>query len=95
MSYEIVVKKKPYIQGLTREEVLLLLELLEDDAEVLPIEIEDGEKECSVMGFITVDAASFLNFDYKRSGLKTFIMAAIQCKDADFKFNGISICVLN
>lgn len=94
MNYEIVLKKKPYIEGLNREEIFSLLELLEDDPEVLPIEIEDGEKACSAMGFITIDAASSLNYDYKGSGLKDFVIVAMEYSGTDFNFNGIGVCIL-
>ena len=94
MNHEIVLRKKPYIEGLVKEEVLELLELLEDDPEVLPIEIEDGERECSAIGFITVDAASSLNYDYKGSGLKDFVMVAMESGGTDFNFDGIGVCVL-
>ena len=94
MYYDIVLIKKPYIEGITREETSSLWELLEDDIEVLPIEIEDGEAACSVMGFITVDAASMLNYDYNNSGLKDFVIVAMNCGDNYFNFNGINIYLL-
>lgn len=94
MIYDIVLRKKPYVEGLTREEIVSQLDLLEDEIEVLPIEIEDEEAECSAMGFITVDAASLLDYDYKNSGLKDFVMVAMECGGTDFNFNGIRVCVL-
>lgn len=92
MIYDVVLRKKPYIEGLVKGEVLELLELLGDDPEVLPIEIEDAERECSAIGFITVDAASELNYDY--SGLKDVVMIAMEKGYKDFNFHGMSVCVL-
>ncbi len=92
MIYDVVLRKKSYIEGLVKEEILELLELLEDDPEVFPIELEDGEKECSAIGFITVDAASELNYDY--GGLKDVVMVAMENGYKDFNFHGMSVCVL-
>lgn len=94
MKYDIVLKKKPYIQGLEKEEILLILSLLNDEVDVFPIEIEDGEEACSAMGFITVDAAQSLDYDYKNSGLEDFVIVAMKCGGTDFNFNGIKVCVL-
>lgn len=94
MIYDIVLKKKPYVQGLEKEEILLLLDLLDDEGEVFPIEIEDGDAECSSIGFITVDTAQLLDYDYKNSGLKDFVIVAMKCGGTDFNFNGVKVCVL-
>lgn len=94
MKYDIVLMKKPYVQGLEKRETLLLLDLLEDDVEVFPIEIEDPIAECSAMGFITADIARTLDYDYKNSGLKDFVIVAMECGGTDFNFNGMKVCVL-
>lgn len=94
MYYDIVLIKKPYQEGITKEEISLLLESLENDIEVLPIEIEDGEAACSAMGFITVDAASMLDYDYINSGLKDFVIVAMECGGTAFTFNRMKVSVL-
>ena len=92
MIYDVVLRKKPYIEGLVKEEVLELLELLGDDPEVLPIEIEDAERACSAIGFITVDAASELDYDY--NVLSDFVKLAMGSGGTDFNYHRMSVCVV-
>lgn len=93
MTKDIVLKKKTYIEGLTKEEILFLLEFLEEELEIFPIELEDAESECSAIGFISVDAASSLNYDYDGSGLRDFVNVAMKCGGTEFNFNGISVYI--
>lgn len=57
---------------MTRTEAIDLIDML-DDHEFLPIEIEAKFHESIAVGFITMEFADKLNFDYEGSGLNAFI----------------------
>ena len=60
-EYNIVLKEKPLDEGLTKEEVMDMFDLL-SGAEAIPIEIQ-GESS-SAMGFINLTDAEYMNYDY-------------------------------
>ena len=70
--FDIVLKEKPFEYGLVKSEIVDLLDMC-NNPEVYPIELEARDHECSAMGFISVDAADQLDFDYETSGLHDFI----------------------
>ena len=67
VQYDIVLLEKPGEAGLSREEVISMMNLISKgrlDTEVYPIEIEASEVESCAMGFITQQAAEAMTFDY-------------------------------
>ena len=71
-SFDIVLKEKAFEYGLVKSEIVDLLDMC-SNPEVYPIELEAREHECAAMGFISVEAADQLDFDYEASGLHDFI----------------------
>lgn len=72
MKFDLVLLEREGESGLTKDDVLMLLEKLNSD-EFFPIEIYAKQHESSAMGFITTKFADTLDFDYDASGLNTFI----------------------
>ena len=72
MKYDIVLREKPFISGLTKDDVIELFAKV-DGEEAYPIEVFAKYHESSAMGFITPYAASLMEFDYDESGLRDFI----------------------
>lgn len=69
LKLDIVLKDTPIEYGLDRESIVELYDKLGDSSiEVYPIEIPAQYHECSAMGFITVDAADQIDYDYETSG---------------------------
>ena len=62
-KYDVVLIEKPEIEGLTKTNVMDLYNLL-DSEDAYPIEIMANEHESSAMGFISTDAAEYLDYDY-------------------------------
>ena len=71
-KFDIVLVERPSEVGLTRQEVITVYDNLNAN-EAYPIEISAEYQEYFAIGFITKKAASVLGFDYKKSGLVTFI----------------------
>ena len=80
MEFALVLHEKPTCDGMTRTEVIDLIDML-GDHEFLPIEIEAKCDESIAVGFITMDFAYKLNFDYKNSGLNDFIANILEDMD--------------
>lgn len=72
MEFALVLHEKPTYDGMTRTEAIDLIDML-GNHEFLPIEIETKFQESIAVGFITMDFADKLNFDYASSGLDAFI----------------------
>lgn len=72
-AFALVLYERYGETGLGRQEVIELLDKLDEDIEVFPIEITANEHESSAMGFITARFASTLNYDYDDSGLTKFV----------------------
>lgn len=94
MTFGIALKEKPFTEGLRRSEIMDLYDMLGGE-EVYPIELEARMQECSAMGFITVDAARELDFDYESSGLHDFIAAVLddmtqESEDSIYHFEGVN-----
>jgi len=93
---EIALLMKEGCSGMTRREVVSLIGMFAEHAEVYPIEICAKEHECSAMGFISDKAAGMLEYDYDSSHLNDFIAvilddAAREHADNMYDFNGIPI----
>lgn len=72
MEFPLVLHEKPVDEGMIRSEAIDLIDML-SEGEFLPIEIEAKGHESVAIGFITLDFADKLNFDYEGSGLNQFI----------------------
>lgn len=72
MEFALVLHEKPIYDGMTHTEAIDLIDML-GDHEFLPIEIEAKFHESIAVGFITMDFADKVNFDYEGSGLNAFI----------------------
>ena len=95
LKYEIVLKEKEFTDGLTRPEIIDMLDML-DGTEVYPIELEARDHECAAMGFISPNAASKLWYNYELSGLHDFIANILddmknESDDCTYEFKGIKI----
>ena len=95
MKYGIVLREKEWTNGLTKNDVIDLFDML-NDIEAYPIELEARKHECSAMGFITIEVADALDYDYEESGLHDFISnilddMANESDDCTYKFKGIKI----
>ncbi len=98
-NYGIALFQKPEVEGLDRDDILILYGLvnnfhLNEDAEVYPIELYGTV--CSAMGFITREAADVLDYDYEASGLHNFIASILdntenERADHHYIFKGIDI----
>lgn len=95
MKFQIVLKEKESVDGLTRSDVLDMLDML-DSTEVYPIELEAREHESVAMGFISPNAASKLWYNYESSGLHDYIAGILddmekESDDCTYEFKGICI----
>ena len=104
-NYQIALLQKPSDSGLTKEDIFFLLDILEtrsDDShrrcyyEVIPVEFKAENHECSAMGFMFVETAEELDFDYESSGLHKYIASILDDTEKEiasghYEFNGISI----
>ena len=93
MKYGIVLIEKAVTDGLTREEINRLLNLVDSD-EVYPIEIEADDS--SAMGFISSRAGYKINYDYEYSGLNDFVRLILRSEDKisndnKYQFRGVDI----
>ena len=78
MKYDIVLREKPFLSGLTNDDVIELFAKV-DGTEACPIEVYAKYHESSAMGFITPHAASLMecDYDYDESGLRDFIAESL------------------
>jgi len=95
MYFGIALREKEGEYGLNRNDVVELFDML-GKAEAFPIELEAREHECSAMGFITVEAAESLYYDYENSGLHRFVANILddmnnETEDCTYEFKGIKI----
>lgn len=72
MEFALVLHEKSTCEGMTRTEAIDLIDML-GGHEFLPIEIESKFHESTAVGFINMDFADKLNFDYEGSGLNAFV----------------------
>jgi hypothetical protein len=82
--------------GLTYKDILELMEPIKEE-EVFPVEFFAKEHESVAMGFITVEAANQIDFDYdEESDLSAFIASILddmdnETEDGKYEFEGILI----
>ena len=92
-TFEITLIEKPNVDGLTKAEVMEMYDQMNGD-EAYPLEITGCET--SAMGFITLEAAKILDYDYEDSGLKDFVSVILgnvnnEPEDGTYEFRGIRI----
>lgn len=73
--FDIVLCERENDCGLTKTELDFLMEAVEHDAEMIPLEIPDHVS--SAMGFITQDAADRIFYDYGRTSRLAFHICAL------------------
>lgn len=93
--YDIVLKEKRLINGLSKTEVIALFDKL-DAHEAYPIEIYAKTQESSAMGFISQKGAEKIDYDYKESGLQDFIAAILddmrkESENCEYEFRNMKI----
>ena len=93
-KYGLALIEKPGEEGLTREEVIRLYDMIDCRNGVFPIELMAQEHECSAMGFITPEAAATIEYDY--SELNDFVAAILddmekESPDHQYRFKDIDI----
>ena len=97
IQFHAVMLQKGGVDGLTKAEITRLLDMLPDDAEVYPIDLEARDHECSAQGFILSEGADMIDFDYEASGFHDFVAEimddmenespdCIYCFDGKIKF---------
>lgn len=95
VGYGIVLREKEFTNGLTRNDVIDLFDML-NNTEAYPIELEARYHECSAMGFVTPEVAELFDYDYEESGLHDFIANILddmenESDDCEYEFKGIKI----
>lgn len=71
MSFSLVLCQKSVDDGLTRDEVIRMMDKLPEGVQFLPVDLEVNE-DCA-MGFITMEFADRLDYSYNVSGLTEFV----------------------
>lgn len=88
-KYDIALCMKNQSDGLKKKEIKNLCKKI-GRKQVYPIEVFARKYQCCAIGFITVDAAEKLNFDYSKSGLEIFIADILDDEDRGWiEINGI------
>lgn len=97
MKYNIVLREKPFVNGLSKNDVTELFEKVKD-GEAYPIEIYAKYHESSAMGFITPYAAGLVGYDYsgEESGFRDFIAEILDDMNLEnelytYEFKGLKI----
>lgn len=95
LDFGIALKQKSGTEGLTRNEIVDLYDMLAGK-QVFPLELEAHCAECSAMGFISVDAAEILDYDYEKSSLHDYIASILEDinledEDSEYDFKGIHV----
>lgn len=78
MRFDVALLEKPLDEGLKKDEIILLYEFLENanhsgNTEVLPIEVAGNSGQSIAIGFITMEAADGMEYNFDKSGLVNFI----------------------
>lgn len=95
VMYGLVLKEKACTDGLERNEVVDLFDMLDENT-AYPIEISAYTQESAAMGFITSSAAERVDYDYETSGLRNYIAAILddmerESNSCEYEFKGIKI----
>lgn len=97
MKYDIALREKPFVSGLTKEDIIDLSNKVNDE-EMYPVEIYAKYHESSAMGFITPYAAGLVGYDYsgEESGLRDFVAKILDDMNHEndshvYEFKGLKI----
>ena len=97
MKYDIVLREKPFISGLTNDDVIELFAKV-DGEEAYPIEVYAKYHESSAMGFITPYAAWLVGYDCigEEFGFRDFIAEILDDMNLEnefhtYEFKGLKI----
>lgn len=95
-KFDVVLQQIPLSDGLTASDINNLLSKIntEDYKDVLPLDF--STEGAAAVGFIRIDAAESLDFDYHRAGLEPFIRnilsdTSLESPDNKYEFNGLNI----
>lgn len=93
--YGLVLKEKACTDGLEKNEVIDLFDMLAGNS-AYPIELSAYTQESAAMGFITPKAAEQVDYDYEASGLHSYIATILddmdrECENSEYEFKGIKI----
>ncbi len=99
MSYDVVLKEKPDTDGLEKSEIIVMLELLPDFEQVVPVEYSNINGISTAMGFFSVKAADKLNFqiaDSEGSPFACFVSEILgdmnlESPAGEYEFEGLKI----
>ena len=90
--YDVVLRKKYGEDGLCKEETNSMFDMLKSE-KGYPVEFMAKESEYSAIGFISPEAASTLEFDYKE--LKDFVAkildGEVESNGCSYQFNGLLV----
>ena len=94
-KYDVAIVEKPGVSGLTKDEILDLLEAM-GSKEVYPVEFFAKEHESSAMGFVDASSMNVVDYDYDGSGLSSFVADILddmenETPNGEYSFNGLSI----
>lgn len=95
-NFSLILHEKPVDSGLVRSEAIDMIDMLPEEEEFLPIEIEAKQHESCAMGFIAMGFADKLDYDYNASGLVDFIANILddmnnEREDCTYEFAGEKI----
>ena len=99
-KFGIVLMEKPGEDGLTRDDIVRMLYLIDNDTEFYPVEFMAHCQESCAMGFITADTANELDFDYdENSDIRHFIANILddidlETENGEYDFGGIAIKIM-
>ena len=99
-KFGIVLMEKPGEDGLTRDDIVRMLYLIDSDTEFYPVEFAAKHQESVAMGFITTDAANELDFDQDdESAVRDFIANILddmnlETENGEYDFGGIVIKIM-
>lgn len=92
-----VLIEKPAGEGMSLSDSVMLLAKIKK-ANFIPIEIDAAKHESSAMGYINLEFADKLNYDYAKSGLIPFVQNILDDTEEEtlsglYDFNGNTIYI--
>ena len=96
-KYDVVLVEKPEPQGMTAEDVNVLIGMLREES-FFPVEFPSLNWDSSAMGFVGKDAANRIDYDYKESGLEDFVGRILSdinltSESREYEFKGLAVCI--
>ena len=99
MNYDVVLKEKPDTDGLEKAEIIVMLGLMSDFEQVVPVEYSNINGTSTAMGFFSVKAADKLDFrisDSEGSPFACFIGNILgdmnlESPTGEYEFEGLKI----